>query len=90
MSTATALPPHTCKPNRFRRGPKGYKSENTSRPISIEDSVPTLTYGPNNNWVDFRKKMIIASGHLYGKLGSENTSRPIFIEDSVPTLIRTE
>ena len=36
---------------------------------SAEDAVPVLTYGPNNNYIEFRKRMAIAASKMYGDLG---------------------
>jgi len=38
------------------------------KPLTPQEAVPTLTFGPSNNWTDFSKKMAIAAGHSYGRL----------------------
>jgi len=39
------------------------------KPLTPQEAVPTLTFGPSNNWLDFSKKMALAAGHSYGRLG---------------------
>jgi len=46
------------------------------------EAVPTLTFGPSNNWLEFSKRMALAAGDRFGRLGD-------FIEQGsyfVPTL----
>ena len=38
------------------------------KPLTPQEAVSTLTFGPSNNWIDFSKKMAIAAGHSYGRL----------------------
>jgi len=38
------------------------------KPLTPQEAVPVLTFGPSNNWIDFSKKMSIAAGHSYGRL----------------------
>jgi len=39
------------------------------KPSTPQEAVPTLTFGPSNNWIDFTKKMKIAAGDRFGRLG---------------------
>jgi len=38
------------------------------KPLTPQEAVPTLTFGPSNNLIEFSKKMAIAAGHSYGRL----------------------
>jgi len=38
------------------------------KPLTPQEAVPVLIFGPNNNWIDFSKMMCIAAGHSYGRL----------------------
>ena len=39
------------------------------KPLIPQEAVPTLTFGPSNNWIDFSKKMALAAGDRFGRLG---------------------
>ena len=41
----------------------------TPKPSTPQEAVPTLTFEPTNNWIDFKKKMTIAAGDRFGRLG---------------------
>ena len=56
-------------------GPKT-KNGNTGRrftpkpkPLTPQEAVPTLTFGPSNNWIEFAKRMALAAGDRFGRLG---------------------
>jgi len=72
-------------------GPKS-KSGNQARrfgthkpkPLTPQEAVPTLTFGPSNNWIDFSKKMALAAGHSYGRLGDIIEQR-VYTTPPLPT-----
>jgi len=39
------------------------------KPSTPQEAVPIFTFGPSNNWIDFSKKMVIAAGDRFGRLG---------------------
>jgi len=39
------------------------------KPLTTQEAVPTLIFGPSNNWLEFSKKMALAAGYSYGRLG---------------------
>jgi len=39
------------------------------KPLTPQEAVPTLTFGPSNKWLEFSKKMALAAGFSYGRLG---------------------
>jgi len=56
-------------------GPKT-KNNNTGRrfnhkpkPLTPQEAVPTLTFGPSNNWMEFEKRMALAAGDRFARLG---------------------
>jgi len=62
------------KYNPYCKGPNFKKK--TQRPINhhikpktAKEAVPTLQYGQQNNWIEFRKRMGIAATEKYGNLG---------------------
>jgi len=72
-------------------GPKS-KSGNQARrfgihkpkPLIPQEAVPILTFGPSNNWIDFSKKMALAAGHSYGRLGDIIEQR-VYTTHPLPT-----
>ena len=47
---------------------RGFKFEKTN---SIpQEAVPTLAFGPNTNWLEFKKRMSISIGDKYGMLNT--------------------
>ena len=38
------------------------------KPLTPQEAVPTLIYGPSNNWIEFSKKMALAAGDRFGRL----------------------
>ena len=38
------------------------------KPLTPQEAVPTLIYGPSNNWIEFSKKMSLAAGDRFGRL----------------------
>jgi len=39
------------------------------KPLTPQEAVPTLTFGPSNNWIEFSKRMALAAGDRFGRLG---------------------
>jgi len=37
--------------------------------LTPQEAVPTLTFGPSNNWLEFTKKMTLVAGARFGRLG---------------------
>ena len=54
---------------------------------STEDAVPVLTYGPNNNYIEFRKRMSIAASKLYGDLGRIIEDERYYVPDPIDNTI---
>ena len=52
--------------NRFK---SNHRFQPKPKPSSPQEAVPTLSFGPSNNWIDFSKKMVIAAGDRFGRLG---------------------
>jgi len=50
---------------------------------SAEDADPVLTYGPGNNFIEFRKRMVIAASKLYLDLGRVIEDERYFVPDPV-------
>jgi len=57
------LPSNKSKPNhngrRFTLKPK---------PLTPQEAVPTLTFGPSNNLIEFSRRMALAVGDRFGRL----------------------
>ena len=53
---------------RNHKSGRGYSSEGM-RPKSADEAIPVLRYGPNNNFVEFKKRLSIACLEKYKGLG---------------------
>ena len=47
---------------------RGFKFEKTNS--TPQEAVPTLSFGPNTNWLEFKKRMSISIGDKYGMLNT--------------------
>ena len=41
---------------------------NKPKPLTPQEAMPTLIYGPSNNWIEFSKKMSLSAGDRFGRL----------------------
>jgi len=57
-------PPTKSKPNNNGRKFPPIKP----KPLNPQEAVPTLTFGPSNNWIEFSKRMALAIGDRFGRL----------------------
>jgi len=56
-------PPVKPKPNS-----NGRRFPPKPKPLTPQEAVPTLTFGPSNNWIEFSKRMALAVGDRFGRL----------------------
>ena len=52
------------------RGPRHFTPKFERTHVTPQEAVPTLTFGPNTNWLEFKKRISIAIGDKYGMLNN--------------------